>query len=261
MGPLSRDSERRRVIARLVPFPSGGHALCRRSGQRTAGFGSPESTGRTASPPNGHRATRKRWDKVQRGTHVTNPQASTELARLVRSCRERLNPDEIPGLNAGRAGVRRRRRRTVSQELVANLVGYSVGWYSSLERGEPQNYSTDFLDRVAYTLRLTRTEKTLLFLYATGHDPAVQRPSSKADLAKQLKPVLEAQPWPAYISDEAWDLVDSNTHMRDWFPWVTYERNVMRWVFTYPESRKQLYRWETVFRTGFDGDIEAWEKI
>lgn len=176
---------------------------------------------------------------------MTNPQASDELKRLVRSWRLRLNPDEIPGLNAGRARNRRHRRHTVSQEMVANLIGYTVGWYSSLERGESQNYSTDFLDRVAYTLRLSPTEKTLLFLYAAGHEPSTQRPSSKADLAKPLKPVLEAQPWPAYISDEAWDLVDSNQHMRDWFPWISHETNVMRWVFTYPEARNQLYRWET----------------
>jgi transcriptional regulator with XRE-family HTH domain len=176
---------------------------------------------------------------------VTNPQASDELKRLVRSWRLRLNPDELPGLNANQTRNRRHRRHTVSQEMVANLIGYTVGWYSSLERGESQNYSTDFLDRVAYTLRLTPTERRLLFLYAAGHEPATQRTSGKADLARPLKPVLDAQPWPAYISDEAWDVVDSNQHMRDWFPWVSHETNVMRWVFTYPEARNQLYRWET----------------
>jgi transcriptional regulator with XRE-family HTH domain len=176
---------------------------------------------------------------------VPTPQASDELTRLVRSCRLRLNPDEIPGLHTGQTGNRRARRRTVSQETVASLIGYTVGWYSSLERGEPQNYSTDFLDRVAYTLRMTPAEKTLLYLYTTGLEPVIHRPSSKADLANPLKPVLEAQPWPAYISDEAWDLVDVNQHMRDWFPWVSHETNIMRWVFTYPEARNQLHKWET----------------
>ncbi|GGQ83879.1 helix-turn-helix transcriptional regulator [Couchioplanes azureus] len=170
------------------------------------------------------------------------PEASDELARLVRSWRERLNPDEIPGLQVARS----RRRKRVSQEMAAALIGYSVGWLSSLERGERQNYSTDFLDRVAYTLRLSPEEKALLFLLATGHEPPARQRSSSIESTAVVQRLLDAQPWPAYINDEAWDLVAYNHHMLTWFPWVAgHENNVMRWVFTYPEARQQLYRWET----------------
>ena len=172
------------------------------------------------------------------------PETTEELARLVRSWRERLNPDEIPGLHA--SAMRSRRRKRVSQEQAAALIGYSVGWLSSLERGDQQNYSVDFLDRVAYTLRLSPAEKTLLYLLATGHEPPVRVRESTMKATETLQRILDAQPWPAYTNDEAWDLVAYNQHMQDWFPWVAgHENNVMRWVFTYPEARQQLYRWDT----------------
>jgi len=174
---------------------------------------------------------------------ATPPASREELARLVRSWRERLDPDEIPGLFAS---TRPRRRKRVSQEQAAALIGYSVGWTGSLERGERQNYSVDFLDRVAYTLRLSPDEKTLLFLLATGHEPPVLARFPTLKATADIRRFLDAQPWPAYIHDDAWDLVAYNEHTQDWFPWVAGpETNVMRWVFTYPEARRQLYRWES----------------
>lgn len=172
------------------------------------------------------------------------PETSEELARLVRSWRERLNPDEIPGLHVH--GARSRRRKRVSQEQAAALIGYSVGWLSSLERGEKQNYSVDFLDRVAYTLRLSPAEKTLLFLLATGHEPPIPVRESTMEVTETVRKLLDAQPWPAYINNEAWDLIAYNQHMQKWFPWVAgHESNVMRWVFTYPEARQQLHQWDS----------------
>jgi len=166
---------------------------------------------------------------------------SAELARLVRSWRERLNPAEIPGLS----GYSSRRKTIVTQEDIARLIEFSSVWYGKLERGEPARYSDDFLDRAAIALRLTDDERMTLYLYAVGREPA-PRGQHTTDLAPGgLRQIVHAQPWPAYISDEAWDVPEYNQHMRDWFPWVGYERNVMRWVFTYPEARQQLYDWDT----------------
>ncbi|GAA4958667.1 helix-turn-helix domain-containing protein [Actinoplanes utahensis] len=167
-----------------------------------------------------------------------------ELGRLVRCWRERLDPDDLPGHLAPTA--RSRRRKRVSQEQAAALIGYSVGWISSLERGDRQNYSIDFLDRVAETLRLSSDEKTLLFLLAAGHEPPMAGRHPVMTATADVRRLLDAQPWPAYIVDDAWDLVAVNDHMREWFPWVAGpETNVMRWIFTAPEARRQLHRWET----------------
>ncbi|MEU4239660.1 helix-turn-helix transcriptional regulator [Actinoplanes sp. NPDC026619] len=171
---------------------------------------------------------------------MPDPDPSRELARHVRAWRTRLNPDEIPGFQQAWPGSRRRHH--VSQEQAAALIGCSTHWYSRLEVGDQQNYSEDFLQRVAHVLRLDHDETRLLFLLV-GKEPPIPVHRTTPD---GLEPVLEAQPWPAYLSDEAWDLVGHNEQMRSWFPWVVQdEANVMRWVFTYPEARQQLYNWET----------------
>jgi hypothetical protein len=174
----------------------------------------------------------------------TPPELSDDLARHVKAWRLRLNPDEIPGLHAERPRMRRHRR--VSKETVAALTSYSVGWYSALERGVLQNYSDDFLTRVAYTLRLSEAEKSMLFFLATGHALTITVHQSRMRSTPTIQRILDAQPWPAYVNDEAWDLIAHNEHMSKWFPWVEgHENNIMRWVFTFPEARTQLHRWDT----------------
>ena len=169
---------------------------------------------------------------------------SNELARLVKAWRLRLDPDQIPGISKSYASTLRRRH--ASKELIATLAGCSIGWYSTLERGEPQNYSDDFLNRVAAALRLSHAEKSVLFLRATGHALTMTAHESPIQRTPAIQRILDAQPWPAYVSDDAWNLVGYNTHLSDWFPWVTGpETNIMRWVFTAPEARNLLHRWET----------------
>jgi transcriptional regulator with XRE-family HTH domain len=167
-----------------------------------------------------------------------------ELARYVRAWRMRLNVDDIPGLSA--AYPRARRGRHASKELVAFLTGSGINWYAKLERGDPENYSDDFLNRVAYALRLSPDEKSLLFLLATGCALVTTVHESRMRNTPTIQRILDAQPWPAYANDESWDLIGHNEHMAKWFPWVEgHENNIMRWVFTFPEARTQLHRWDT----------------
>lgn len=170
---------------------------------------------------------------------VSDP--SAELARLVRSWRERLDPREIPGLIIGNS----RRKKMVSQEDMARLIGVSNVWYGKLERGEQLHYSDDFLDRAAIALRLHDDERMTLYLYSVGREPVPRGRKSTVVVTESVERIVKQQPWPTYISDNAWDIVAYNLHAKEWFPWVDYESNVMRWVFTYPEARQQLYNWET----------------
>jgi transcriptional regulator with XRE-family HTH domain len=167
---------------------------------------------------------------------------SAELARLVRSWRERLDPREIPGLTVGSS---RRKKTRVSQEDIARLVGASSVWYGKLERGELLNYSDDFIDRVAISLRLNDDERMTLYLYSVGREPVPRQRSSSFVVTEVIEKIVQEQPWPAYVSDESWDVVTYNDHVKKWFPWIEWENNVMRWVFTYPEARQQLYNWDT----------------
>ncbi|MEU4238630.1 helix-turn-helix transcriptional regulator [Actinoplanes sp. NPDC026619] len=170
-------------------------------------------------------------------------QETNQLALMVRSWRARLSPRDIPGLSASYPQTRGRSH--ASKELLALLTGYSLGWYSALERGEPQNYGEDFLNRVAQALRLNPAEKNHLFVLATGHEAPADH-DSRIRPTPTIERILDALPWPAYINDDAWELVAFNTHMSTWFPWVAgTENNVMRWVFTYPDAKRQLHNWGT----------------
>lgn len=166
---------------------------------------------------------------------------SAELRRLVRSWRLRLDPLSIPGL-----GVDALHRQNVSQEQMAQLVGSSTLWYGRLERGElAARYSEDFLEKVAYSLQLNDDERTVLFLLAAGRSPAPRIRTSSTAVNDVLRRVIDRQPWPAYISDRGWDVVVHNDAMREWFPHFAFERNIMRWVYYYPQSKLQLIDWET----------------
>jgi transcriptional regulator with XRE-family HTH domain len=166
----------------------------------------------------------------------------TELGRLVRSRRERIDPASIPGL--ARAG---HHKSGVSQEDMARLIGVSNVWYGRLERGESANYSAEMLDRTAAALRLSDEERMMLYLHALGHEPPPRATRARVQLTEPLQRIVNAQPWPAYLSDESWDVVVYNKQMLEWFPWIGagVENNVMRWVCTDPQARQQLCRWET----------------
>lgn len=164
----------------------------------------------------------------------------SELARLVRSWRERLNPNEIPGLVSRYP----RHRNVVSQEDMARLIGVSSVWYGKFERGGDAHYSDDFLDRTSIALRLNPDERMMLYLYSVGREPAT-RSRHRGSLIGGLTRVVHTQQVPTYISDDSWDIVEYNECAGKWFPWVVYERNLMRWVFTYPEARQQLHDWAT----------------
>lgn len=168
---------------------------------------------------------------------------SAELARMVRSWRERLDPRGFPpGMIIGNP---HRKKSQVSQEDMARLIGVSSVWYGKFERGERRHYSDDFLDRAAIALRLNDDERMTLYLYSVGREPVLRERPAEVVLSDTVERIVNEQPWPTYISDNAWDVVIYNQHVKQWFPWIDYEINVMRWVFTYPEARRQLYDWET----------------
>ncbi|MGW3043818.1 MmyB family transcriptional regulator [Kitasatospora sp. NPDC001159] len=164
------------------------------------------------------------------------------LSELLRSWRARVDPRRIPGL------VREGRRGSgLSQMDVAWLTGVTDRWYRELELGRQANFSPDFLDRLALALRLSEAEREVLYLRTVGHPPR-QRPAVDAEAVKILdegmQQLLDNQlPNPAYLSDEAWNVFGHNQPQIEWFPWIPYEPNVMKWAFLYPEARVQLVRW------------------
>ena len=170
-----------------------------------------------------------------------------QLAKLVRDCRYRLDPDEFPPSDSDTGGPRRRQKKAtrVTLEQIAAQSGYSYGWHSALERGKDEGYSDDFLNTVSTILKMSDDETTMLFSLAPRRRGAVA-PEKDLRESRVIQWALDEISCPAYIVDSAWDLLSFNKPMADWFPWVHGERpNFMRWAFTALEARTILHNWNT----------------
>ncbi|MGY0488279.1 helix-turn-helix transcriptional regulator [Streptomyces sp. WG-D5] len=172
--------------------------------------------------------------------HTRKHSVSPELGPLLRRWRERLDHRRITGIDS----TRRRLKPGLTQDEVASLTGVASSWYRQLEGGSPRPVSDRFAQRLAMTLRLEAAERIVLYQLALGHAP----PPSEADPSQQadthLQAVLDSLlPHPAYVSNLWWDIVAHNQPQEDWFPWLPYERNLMRFAFLYPEARDQLVNW------------------
>src|SRR6202021_2584375 len=84
-----------------------------------------------------------------------------ELGTFLRSRRERITPQQVGLISAGR-----RRTPGLRREELAQMAGVGVTWYTWLEQGRPINASVQVLDAIARTLRLDATERGHLFRLA-----------------------------------------------------------------------------------------------
>lgn len=167
-----------------------------------------------------------------------------ELATLMTVWRERLDPATVLGLVRHDGNYRRR----LTQEEVANLVGSSARWYGFLDRGDlTRTFSNEFLDKVSVFLRLSPDERKVLYLLAQGREPVPAVPAGTPEITPMTRALLDFCPWPAWVSDVAWDILALNQAALDWLPHLAYERNVMRWVWLYPEARTRLTDFDTVW--------------
>ena len=87
-----------------------------------------------------------------------------QIRSLLRGLRCRVDP-ATPTLGQHQR-LSTRRGKIVSQEELAEAVGVSRGWYSSLERGAAVQPSVAMLNRVAAALNATRDERVALFALA-----------------------------------------------------------------------------------------------
>jgi transcriptional regulator with XRE-family HTH domain len=190
-----------------------------------------------------------------RGGQVRGDEADGEsLSELLCSWRGRSDPRAYPGL-----AMPGRRSVGLTQREVARLTGVSERWYSSLERGKEANYSADFLDRLSSALRLSHAERQVLYLKAVGRPPAlpaVPEAGAGTEMDDALRQFLDSQsPNPAYVSDQAWNVIGHNEPLRDWFPWAARQANLMRWVFLSREAREQLVNWRDDWARLYLGQI------
>ena len=169
-----------------------------------------------------------------------------ELAEFLRVIRNRSQAADF-GFPAGN----RRRTAGLRREEVAQLVGISPTWFTWIEQGREVNVSADALDRLAVTLRLSRSERAYLFEMADRRDPQESLPETD-DAPPLLIELLAEIKVPAYLMGRYWDILGWNRPATELFAgWLDEPRgndeappNMLRFVFLSPLARDFLFDWE-----------------
>jgi len=177
------------------------------------------------------------------GANGTSSRAR-ELADLLRSRRERLQPADV-GLSAGA----RRRTRGLRREEVAQLAAISTTYYTFLEQGRDVHPSRQVLDALARALRLAPAERAHLYELAHGHQPPDARQPDEVLAPAVAALVDRLDPHPTYVTGRRFDVLAANRAARalwtDWSLLPPQERNMLWWMFTAPVARTTLIQWET----------------
>lgn len=169
---------------------------------------------------------------------------SGELADLLRSRRDRLQPVEV-GLPAGA----RRRTPGLRREEVAQLAGISTTYYTFLEQGRDLRPSTQVLEALARALRLGTAERAHLHTLVRD-SPAPTDRRTVETLAPAVAALVEhLDPHPTYVTGRSWDVLAANRAARAlWTNWPALapeDRNILWWTFTDPAARIVLVEWES----------------
>ena len=150
---------------------------------------------------------------------------SWEFGRMVRRWRERLAPETV-GLPVGR----RRRATGLRREELAGLAGISADYLTRLEQGRATAPSTQIVEALARALRLSDTERDLLYRLAGHAAPGLDLVSSR--IPPSIQRLLDRLAnTPVVVYDAAWNLVIANAPydalMGDTTGWRGLERNAV----------------------------------
>ena len=173
----------------------------------------------------------------------------TELAAFLRARRAQLTPADV-GLPEGSASGRRR-TPGLRREEIAQLSGVGVTWYTWLEQGRDIAASAQVIDALARALLLTSDQHR--HLRELAGLPAPEPPAPADDTLPRLQRLVDSQvPSPASVYDEHFDyLVWNEPYARvrhDPGTLPASRRNMLWMMFTDPDNRARMARWEPAAR-------------
>lgn len=148
---------------------------------------------------------------------------SWEFGRAVRRWRDRAAP-QAAGVPAGG----RRRAAGLRREELAGLAGISVDYLTRLEQGRATSPSSQVVEALARALRLSDTERELLFRLAGQAAPG--RDVVPARITPSVQRLLDRlSHTPVAVHDAAWNLIVANQPydalMGETTSWRGIERN------------------------------------
>jgi transcriptional regulator with XRE-family HTH domain len=168
-----------------------------------------------------------------------------ELARFLRTRRERITPEQV-----GLPESSRRRIRGLRREEVAVLAGLSPTWYTYLEQARDIRPSPEVLDSLAHVLQLTEDERQYLHQLALGHVEntfSVAPAAMVNSLVTDLVQLAGQTPYPLYAIDYAGDVIAWNDACLEWYTdWASLpgiERNIVWWMLMNAQARERIVDW------------------
>ncbi|GAA4199732.1 helix-turn-helix transcriptional regulator [Actinocatenispora rupis] len=165
-----------------------------------------------------------------------------ELARFLRSRRERITPEQV-GLPPGR----RRRTPGLRREEVAQLAGVGVTWYTWLEQGRDIQASEQVLNAIAGTLRLDPYERSHLCTLAGIPEPAAAK-ECRAVPPEVHAMLRQLNPYPATVQNARGDILAFNATYDRLVGGLSArpfeERNSLLLAFTDPAWRARIVDWD-----------------
>jgi transcriptional regulator with XRE-family HTH domain len=150
---------------------------------------------------------------------------SWKFGQAVRRWRDRLAPETV-GVPAGG----RRRAAGLRREELAGLAGISVDYLTRLEQGRATSPSSQVVEALARALRLSGTERELLFRLAGQAAPG--RDVVPARITPSVQRLLDRlSHTPVAVHDAAWNLIVANQPydalMGQTTSWRGIERNAV----------------------------------
>ncbi|WP_255951399.1 helix-turn-helix transcriptional regulator [Streptomyces odontomachi] len=227
---------------------------------------SPEATEESAPARGG--TPKEGFGPARRPPPAESEIRRTELARFLRSRRERIAPEQV-GLPRGS----RRRTPGLRREEVAQLAAVGVTWYTWLEQARGIQVSAQVLDSLARTLMMDAAERAHLFTLAGAVDPAPGTSSAPITPAVRLL-LAQLEPIPAAIQNARYDILAHNRTFGRLFcdldALPPEDRNCLLLCFTHPQWRASLVsldetaRWMAAkFRTAMADHLAepAWKTL
>jgi transcriptional regulator with XRE-family HTH domain len=131
--------------------------------------------------------------------------ASREFGRRVRHWRDRVSPAAV-GVSVGG----RRRAAGLRREELAGLAGISVDYLTRLEQGRATSPSVQVVEALTRALRVSDTERDLLFRLAGHATPGLGVVSSR--ITPSVQRLLDRLAYtPVAVYDATWSLVIANS--------------------------------------------------
>lgn len=164
-----------------------------------------------------------------------------DLSAFLRTCRERLLPQDV-GLPSGG----RRRTPGLRREEVAALAGVGLTWYTWLEQGRDIGVSASFLDNLARVLKLDAAERRHLFLLAHERLPA-EPGITWCVLPPLVRRLMHDLPHPAFVLNLRWDVLGFNDMADELLGFGAHQpgqRNLLWQMFTDPVLHTRFASWE-----------------